>query len=82
MRYLLVAALVLPLHGCLFFFWIPGSVIDKLSGWNACASEGVQVGNRLKHTDGRIGKVERVSGRSDRCQDGKLPVLVEVNFEQ
>jgi hypothetical protein len=80
MRYLVVLICML-LQGC-FFFYIPGSVLSSLSGWNACAGENVQVGQRLKYVDGRMGTVERVSGRSERCQDGKIPILVEVKFDE
>lgn len=80
MRYLLIAALVLPLQGCWFFmFPIPTSLWE---GGNACAGESVYVGQTLTHDDGRIGKVSKVIGRHQRCPTGARPMLVDMSFEE
>lgn len=80
MRFLVVVALCLPLQGCFFFLYIPGSVIDKMRAGNACATEGSVVGQNLKHTDGRLGVIEKIYGPSDRCRESVYPVLVDVKF--
>lgn len=79
MRCLTVLLLTLPLQGCLFFFPIPSSIWQ---GGNACAGEYVQVGERLKHTDGRVGKIEKVIGRHQRCQSASMPMLVDVSYDE
>ena len=79
MRYLIVLALILPLQGCWFFMVpIPSSAFQD---GNACSGESVYVGQRLKHDDGRMGTVEKVIGRHQRCQSGSRPMLVDVRYE-
>lgn len=79
MRYLIVLLLILPLQGCWFFMVpIPTALFQE---GNACAGEGAYVGQRLKHDDGRVGTVEKVIGRNERCKSGSRPMLVEVRFD-
>ena len=77
MRYIAIAALALPLQGCLFFFYVPGST----EGGNTCVGETSFVGQRIKHDDGRSGQVEKIIGRSSRCQTAKYPMLADVKYE-
>lgn len=78
---LLSLGLSVMLQGC-FFFYIPGSMLSAMSGYNTCAGERAYVGQRIRHhADGRVGKLVRISGRSERCQDGRWPILVEVDYE-
>lgn len=80
MRVLTILLLTLPLGGCWFFmFPIPTSMFQE---GNVCAVEGAYVGQALKHTDGRTGKVTKVIGRHQRCQSAAMPMLVEVNFDE
>jgi hypothetical protein len=87
MRILFVLLLTLPLQGCLFFFYIPGSVIDKLKsepeivGGNACAGASVRDGGRFAHHDGRMGTVEKIYGTSTRCPNPDIPMLVDVRYD-
>ena len=78
MRYLAIAGMVLPLQGCLFFFYVP----PTQQAGNACAQENTYVGQRIKTAEGRIATVEKVFGRNQqRCQETRLPVLVEARFD-
>lgn len=79
MRFIVILAFIPMLHGCLFFFPIPTSLFQE---GNSCAVEGVKVGWRFNHYDGRTGTVEKVLGRSGRCQDGKIPILVDVKYDE
>ena len=85
-RLIVVAALVMPLGGC-FFFYIPGSVIesigDSLSGTTGknCVSESSSVGSPVKMSDGRIGKIQKIEGISGRCQNPALPIRAVVSFD-
>lgn len=80
MRAAVAMLLVLPLSGCWFFMVpLPSSLFEA---GNACAAENVAVGQRLKHTDGRSGKVEKVIGRHQRCQSARMPVLVEIVYDE
>ena len=76
MRIILVVLLALLLQGC-WFVYIPAGLFSTA---NACAGEYAQVGQQLRHTDGREGTIKKVHGRSDRCQDGRMPMLVTVDF--
>lgn len=84
MRFLILVP-CLFLGGCWFVF-IPGSAIsslsDGLSGQfgNMCIGESSKPGDKIKHTDGRIGTVQKVSGPSSRCNT-TYPVRAEVTFE-
>lgn len=82
MRYLFILALCLPLQGCLFFFYVPGSLIDAITGGNACGPESMTVGGRFKHYDGRIGTVEKIYGLSDRCRNAHIPILADVKYDE
>jgi hypothetical protein len=79
MRYL-VLLLVLPLQGCWFFmFPIPSSIFQE---GNVCTADTVYVGQTIRNNDGRIGKVEKIIGRHQRCQSSSMPMLVDVNFTE
>lgn len=88
MRYLIVLLLCLPLQGCLFFFYIPGSVVEKIksggepvSFGNACVAAGTSNGSKYIHQDGRVGTVDRIYGPSGKCQFETAPILVDVKFD-
>lgn len=78
MRYVLMLVLCIPLQGCFFFFYVPGSS----QAGNACASEYSQVGQLLRNEEGKVGKIEKVIGRHQRCPTAARPILVEVSYEQ
>ena len=80
------AAPLLFLQGC-FFFFIPGSVVGKVSdaftgaeGSN-CVSTSIKVGDGVRLQDGRTGTVKSLSGESRLCKNPTQPIraLVEVN---
>lgn len=82
MRYLAVLPALLALQGC-FFFWVP---IRSDSGesdarFNTCVDDKAYVGYRMKHSDGRIGTVRQIFGRSSRCQVASNPILAAVEYE-
>jgi len=78
MRLAIVVLLASTLQGC-FFFYIPGSMLS--GGGNTCATEAVAEGGRIKHADGRVGTVSKLYGRSERCQDGRRPILADVKYD-
>jgi hypothetical protein len=80
LRYLVVSLAPIALGGC-FFFMVP-LPSQVFSSANACAVEGVQVGQALKHVDGRVGKVTDVYGRHQRCQEAARPMLVTVEYAE
>lgn len=46
-------------------------------------TEPASVGQRFNHWDGkRTGVVQKVYGKSSRCQDGRAPVLVDVLYDE
>lgn len=77
MRYLVIAVLVVPLQGCLFFFYVPGSG----EAGNTCVGESAYVGQSLKNDDGRVGRIEKIVGRSSRCQTARHPMLADVKYD-
>ena len=75
----LTLLLTLPLGGCWFFMVpIPSSMTQD---GNACAGDGVYVGQKLRNAEGKVGKVEKVIGRHQRCQEAVRPVLVQVSYD-
>lgn len=78
MRIILAVFLCLSLNGC-FFFYIPGSVIDAMTGQvgNNCIPEGVKEGDSIRLPDGTMAKVKRISGPSNRCKADK-PIRAEL----
>lgn len=88
MKLILAFALALPLQGC-FFVWIPGSVISNLTGgegssaWDTCVPEATAyAGSTVTHTaTGKLVTIEKVFGRSSRCQDSSRPILVQAKHE-
>ena len=78
MRSLIVASCVI-LQGCAGFIYIPGGLFQ--SG-NSCGAEGVFVGQIFNNTEtGKGGVVKEIHGRSERCQNGRIPILVTVEYE-
>lgn len=76
MRIYLVV-LCLPLSGC--FAYIPGSVFDSA---NTCVGEHAYVGQRICNKDnGKCGRLKELSGRSERCQDGAIPIKATVEYD-
>jgi hypothetical protein len=76
---------LLFLQGC-FFFFIPGSVVGKISdsmtgaeGQN-CVSASAKVGDTVRTPDGRPATVKSLSGESTRCKNPSMPVraLLEI----
>lgn len=47
-----------------------------------CVSETAKIGDKLKHPDGRVGTVQKLSGFSGRCQNTAMPILAVITFEQ
>jgi len=77
MKYLVVL-LALPMGGC-FFFYIPGSLFAE---GNSCAGESAVVGQRLYNAQkARWGTIKELHGRSERCQDGRNPILVTAEYD-
>jgi hypothetical protein len=74
--------LVLPLSGC--FVFIPGSVVsgvsDAITGSKGehCVSRAAKVGDLIRTPDGRVFRVESLSGTSVRCTDSSLPIRAEM----
>lgn len=63
-----------------FFVFIPGAVIDKVSdtmtgakGSN-CIREDVKVGDKVYLPDGSVGTITEISGKSSRCKDPNMPI--------
>lgn len=69
-----VAVALLALLGCV-------STEERLARWNACISAGQFSGDKIKHDEGRMGKVVEVYGRSARCTESRHPNLAEVAWE-
>jgi len=76
---------LLLLQGC-FFFFIPGSVIDRASdsmtgaeGQN-CVSVNAKIGDSVRLPNGQMGTIKSLSGETTRCKNPALPIraLVEV----
>jgi len=60
--------------------FVPGSVFAK---GNTCVGESAYVGQRITNRNtGKTGSVKELHGRSERCQDGKIPILATVEYEQ
>lgn len=70
-------SLTLSLQGCLFFFVVPSSLFD---GNNTCLGRTAKVGDTIKFSDGREGKVESIAGASSRCQQPEYPLLAKLAF--
>ena len=76
-RVMMAGALCVTLQGC-WFVYIPGSLIDKVTGnaGNLCVSETVKVGDRITMGNGTTRIIETISGVSYRCNaDTRLPIL-------
>lgn len=78
----LIVLLALPLSGC--FVFIPGSVVggvsDAITGSKGehCVSRAAKVGDTIRLYDGRLFRVESLSGTSSRCNDAALPIRAEL----
>ena len=68
MKILIVLLLCAILQGC-FFFMVPGSAIDAMTGnsGNVCLGSAAKVGDRVS-INGRTMKVTEINGASGRCQ--------------
>lgn len=63
MRALLIALACAPLSGC-FFFFIPGTLIDKIAGNPAyCVAPGAKVGDKFQ-MNGIVYEVTAIAGDS------------------
>lgn len=70
MRYLIV----LLLAGC---------ASPALRYGNTCIPEGFGIGREIQHVDsGRIGKVTRLYGTSERCVADSHPILADVEYRE
>lgn len=76
MKRLLFALACTQIAGCWFIF-VPGSVIDRLTGntGNMCVTDAATVGNVVRKTDGTTVKVVAIAGASTRCTDARWPIL-------
>lgn len=72
---LLVVACALT--GC-WFVYIPSGLFTSSDG-AVCVADWAQVGAKIKLTDGREGVVTSLRGRSERCQDGRFPILADLD---
>jgi hypothetical protein len=68
---------VLLLSGC-WFVYIPSGIFDSRGSY--CVPETAMVGSKIRMSDGREGVVKSLAGRSDRCQDGRIPIRADVDF--
>lgn len=78
----LLAALLAcsQLQGCLFFFTAPSTVFSSA---NTCVGAGAYVGQSIYNRgNGKTGKLTQLHGRSDRCQDGAIPILATVEYAE
>ena len=58
---------------------IPTSVF---SSGNTCVSESAFVGQRITNSQtGKSGTIKELHGRTERCQDGKIPIVATVDYE-
>lgn len=49
---------------------------------NLCVSESAYVGQSLTNRqNGKVGAIKELHGRSERCQDGKTPILATVEYQ-
>lgn len=77
MRAYLCVLLCVPLQGCLFFY-IPSSLF---ASGNTCVGESAYIGQRVFNSQtGKTGVLKERIGRSERCQDGAMPILADVEF--
>ena len=84
---LFLLALTLPLQGCWFFFYIPGSVVNSVSdavtgaeGSN-CVGENAKVGDKIRLPNGSVGTIKSLSGTSVRCTEPGLPIRALLVFD-
>lgn len=76
-RVMVAGALCMSLQGC-WFVYIPGSLIDRVTGnaGNLCVAETVRVGDRVTMGNGTTRVIEAISGVSYRCKsDARIPIL-------
>lgn len=79
MRLVILLCLVPFITGWFCVGFIPGSVF---ASGNSCVGEGASVGQRLtNYSTGKTGTIKELHGRSERCQDGKMPILATVEYE-
>ena len=58
---------------------IPGSVFRP---GNTCVNESAYVGQRITNRQtGKSGTIKELHGRSERCQDGLIPIVATVEYE-
>jgi len=82
LRTIAAAAMLTPLTGC--FVFIPGSVVagvsDAITGSKGehCVSRAAKVGDTIRLYDGRLFRVESLSGTSVRCNDPAMPIRAEL----
>ena len=78
MKRLVSLALVLSLNAC-WFVYLPSSF---WGGKTYCVGESAKVGSRVRMPDGTLGTVKALYGRSERCQDGLLPIRADLEFQE
>lgn len=81
MRALVAVILCSQLSGC-FFVFIPGALIDKMSGSEGehCVGAASKVGDRISIPGSGVGTIESVSGSSMRCTDARFPIRAKILF--
>lgn len=59
--------------------FIPGSAFRP---GDTCVSESAYVGQRITNRQtGKSGTIKELHGRSERCQDGRIPIVATVEYE-
>lgn len=82
----LILALWTPAAHAWFFFFIPGSLISKVSDsitgaeGDICVKESAKVGDIITSAAGNNGVIKSTSGTSTRCQNKDLPIRAVVEF--
>lgn len=79
----LALASLTQLGGC-FFFFVPGSLIQKASDGitgaegDHCVSSSAKVGDRTSMPFGGSGEIKSLSGTSVRCTDPQRPIRARI----
>jgi hypothetical protein len=65
-----------------FFFFLPSSVTDKITGSEGdhCVASTASVGDRIVAPGGSVGTIKSLSGTSMRCTDSQRPIRAMLDF--
>ena len=76
---LVILLCLVPFISGWFCVFIPLSVFSSA---NSCVAETSIVGQRITNSQtGKSGVIKELHGRSNRCQDGRIPILATVEYE-